>query len=187
MDLLHYVLKGADSMRTNIARLIAALLVLCAPAWSRTTANWKEFHSADGGFAVLMPGEPEFESATTPTDLGPVEIHTVKCVADEYLCVVNYYDTSSVTDATRDKFLDDNCTGFVQGAGLLQKGDRRAVALGTNPGREVVAETQDGRAQLTARYYIVGKRVYLVMIGTSVDQASSPEVGRYFDSFHLLA
>jgi len=59
--------------------------------------------------------------------------------------------------------------------------------LGAHPGREVVGETQDGRAQLTARYYVVGKRVYLVMVGSSVDDAGSTDVVRYLTSFRLLA
>lgn len=174
---------------THAARATLALLLVCAaaaPIAAAPGAGWKEYSSAEGGFAVLMPGEPELENATTKTDLGDVAIHTVKCVAGDVLCVVKYYDAPAVTDATREKFLDDNCDGFVRGANLLRKGDARRVALGENPGREVVGETQDGGAQLTARYYVVGKRVYLVMVGSSVDDAASPEVARYLASFRLL-
>lgn len=173
-------------MRFPIARAAMAALVLVAVAAAAPRLAWKEYTSADGGFAVLMPADPEIEVETTKTDLGPVEIHSAKCVTESMLCVVKYYDAPSVTDATRDKFLDDNCDGFVRGTNLLQKGERKRLVLGPHPGREVVGETQDGRAQLTARYYVVGKRVYLVMVGSSVDDASSPEVIRYLTSFRLL-
>lgn len=175
-------------MHREIARAAAVVVacIACTAAAATPGTVWKEYSSADGGFAVLLPGEPEIGTETTTTDLGPVEIHSVKCVTDSLFCVVKYYDAPAITDASREKFLDDNCAGFVRGANLLQKGERKALALGGHPGREVVGESQDGRAQLTARYYAVGTRVYLVMVGSSVDDAESAEIAGYLASFRLL-
>ncbi len=173
-------------MHVRFSTVVGMALVLTAQIVVRASAAWTEYRSADGRFAILFPGEPQLDSSATTTDLGQVEIHTARCITGDRMCVVTYYDAPSVSDATREKFLDDNCAGFLQGSNLLQKGERKSIALGPHAGREVVGETQDGRAQLTARYFVVGERVYLVMIGTSVDDASSPDVAKYLASFRLL-
>jgi hypothetical protein len=175
------------TMQRTVARAAAVLAVLLALGAPAGAAGWKEYRSEDGRFSVLLPADPAVESATTDTDLGPVELHTVKCVTDRFLCVVTYYDVRLKTGQSAEAFLEANCDDFTRGANLLQKGDRRAVKVGEHAGREVTGETADGRAQLTARYYLVGTRVYVVMVGTSVDDAELPEVARYLDSFRLLA
>src|SRR2546423_834410 len=38
--------------------------------------TWKEFSSAEGRFAILMPGTPKEEIQTNQTDMGQLEIHT---------------------------------------------------------------------------------------------------------------
>jgi hypothetical protein len=169
-----------------LVALVALVGATAAFPCRALAAEWKEFASDEGGFAVVLPDEPKVEAATTPTDLGPVEMHTVKTVTDTMLCSVTYYDVRLDAKRPAGAFLEGTCQDFVRGANLLQKGDVRAVALGENPGREVVGETADGRAQLTARYYLVGKRVFLVLVATSVDDAASTDVARFLDSFRLL-
>jgi hypothetical protein len=173
-------------------RAAAALAVMAAAALAQTGAAaqalpWKEFRSAEGGFAILLPGQPSVETKNTTTDLGPIAMRMFTCTTDSLYCSVAFYDVPEGVRKSPDVMLEDMCNGFVQGAKLAEKAERRKISLGAHPGREIIGESADASFLLLARYYLVKNRVYLVMVGTAVDGASSPEVGRYLDSFRLVA
>ena len=55
---------------------------------------------------------------------------------------------------------------------------------GKFPGREVVAEFTEPRpGMMYARVYLVGRRLYQVMVVGTEDYATSPTTGAFFDSF----
>jgi hypothetical protein len=172
--------------------MAAALAVLTitalAPASGAAQARqWKEFRSVEGHFAVLLPGEPSLNTKSTDTDIGPIEMHMFSCTTDDLYCSVTYYDVPAGVHKSADQLLEDTCNGFMQGAKLTEKAERRQIDIDGHPGREIIGESADGTFLLMARYYLVHNRVYLVMVGSAIANASSPEVGRYLDSFHLLA
>jgi hypothetical protein len=150
---------------------------------------WSEFRSDEGRFVVAMPGAPTTETKATDTEVGPIQMHSFSVDAPNIYCSVAYYDvpTDVPLEQSADKFLDSTCDGFLQGGKLTEKVDRRTVTIDGHPGRELVGETQDGGFVLLARYYVVGKRVYLVLTGVPVADAASPLVSRFVGSFRLLA
>jgi len=176
----------------HAARIAAAVAVLAisalAPASGAAQARqWKEYRSAEGGFTVLLPGQPALDTKSTNTDLGPIVMHTFMCSTDNLYCSVVYYDVPPGVHKSSDQLLEDTCNGFVQGAKLTEKAERRAIDIDGYPGRELIGESPDGTFLLMARYYHVKNRIYLVMVGSAIAEASSPEVGRFLDSFRLLA
>ena len=170
-----------------LARRAAAALVILAfaAAAPARAAQWKEFRSAEGGFTVLLPGDPSVDKKQMPTDFGPIEMHMYTVTADNIYCSVAYYDVPQGLNKPTDQLLEDTCSGFIKGANLQEKAERRAITLGAYPGRELIGESPDGSFLLMARYYLVNKRIYLVMVGTAIADASSPDIGRYLDSFKL--
>ena len=170
-------------------RLVTALALLAfaaVPAAAARPAPWKEFRSAQGGFVVLLPGEPSFDRKAMATDFGSIDMHMYTVTTDSMYCSVAYYDVPTGVNKSADVLLDDTCSGFLKGASLTEKAERRAIALGAHPGRELIGESADGSFLLMARYYLVGKRIYLVMVGTAIADASKPEIGQYLDSFRLV-
>jgi hypothetical protein len=120
------------------------------------------------------------------TKVGPIQMHLFSCTTQSLFCSVAYYDVVSGERKPDDQLLDDTCDAFVQGAKLNEKAERRQIAIDGHPGRELIGELPDGSSVLMARYYLVNGRIYLVMVGVALADASSPEVGRYLDSFRLL-
>jgi hypothetical protein len=172
----------------RLVTALAALVIFAAvpAAGAAPAAQWKEFRSPEGGFVVLLPGEPTLDRKATPTDFGQIDMHMYTVTTANMYCSVAFYDVPAGLNKPVDTLLDDTCNGFVKGANLTEKAERRAIALGSHPGREIIGESPDGAFLLMARYYLVGKRIYLVMVGTAIAEASSPEVGRYLDSFRLV-
>jgi hypothetical protein len=162
-------------------------MLLATPTTRAAQAlQWKEYRSAEGRFTVLLPGQPALDVKSTETDLGPIKMHTFMCTTDNLYCGVVYYDVPTGVHKSTDQLLEDTCNGFIQGANLTEKAERRSVDIDGHPGREVIGESPDGSFLLMARYYVVDTRVYLVMVGAAIGDASSPEIGRYLDSFRLL-
>ena len=172
----------------RLAAALAALVIAAAvpAAAAPPAAQWKEFRSPDGGFVVLLPGEPSLDRKSMQTDFGAIDMHMYTVASDNMYCSVAFYDVPTGIGKTNDVLLEDTCNGFVKGANLTEKAERRAISLGAHPGREIIGESPDGAFLLMARYYLVGKRIYLVMVGTAIAEASSPDVGRYLDSFRLV-
>ena len=173
--------------RRVAAGFVLLALVAAVPATATARpAQWKEFRSAEGGFTILLPGDPSFDKKAMTTDFGSIDMHMYTVTTDNMYCSVAFYDVPAGVKKPVDQLLDDTCTGFVKGANLSEKAERRAIMLGAHHGRELIGESPDGAFLLMARYYLVDKRIYLVMVGTAIAEASSPEVGRYLDSFKLL-
>lgn len=178
--------------RGSLPARIAALAVLAISALAPTAGaaqgtQWKEFRSAEGGFVVLMPTQPAIDTKSTSTDAGPIQMHTFMCTTQNRYFSVVYYDVPAGVQKTTDQLLDDTCNGFISGAKLTEKAERRAIDLNGHPGRELIGEAPDGSFLLMARYYLVRDRIYLVMVGSAISDASSPEIGRFLDSFRLTA
>jgi hypothetical protein len=162
--------------------------VLPAPQEAAAAPAWSEFRSAEGRFVVTMPATPTPDVKTTDTAVGKIQMHSFSIETPAIYCSVAYYDvpTELPLEQSADKFLDSTCDGFVQGGKLSEKVGRRAITLDGHPGRELMGETPDGGFVLLARYYVVGKRVYLVMTGVPVGDGASPQVSKFLGSFRLL-
>jgi hypothetical protein len=179
--------QNGPLVRRLVTALAAIVIAAAVPAAGASpAAQWKEFRSPEGGFVVLLPGEPSLNRKAMPTDFGEIDMHMYTVTTDNMYCSVAFYDVPQGLNKPSDTLLDDTCNGFVKGANLNEKAERRAISLGSYPGREIIGESPDGSFLLMARYYLVGKRIYLVMVGTAIAEASSPEIGRYLDSFRLV-
>ena len=165
-----------------LAALFLFVLAGCKPV------PWTEFKSADGNFSVLLPGTPTADVQTINTKSGPIEIHFFTLSTKNAVYSVSYSDyPASLFDTTPIKSILD---GARDGAVKNSQGrliDEADIALGTYPGRALNVESSGGTNVMKAHLYMVGHRLYQVIVVTGKRGASSPDLTKFLDSFQLAA
>jgi hypothetical protein len=158
--------------------LAALLLGACEPAW-------KPYHSSDGGFQVLMPGEPKLEAQVVATAAGPVSAHFVTAEgvgsAKSFAVIYNDYP-AGLMNASAARILDGARDGAVKTvAGRLLA--ERPITLAGHPGREMQIGLSGG-GSIVARLYLVKNRLYQANVEVRRDDVS-PAAKRFLESFVL--
>jgi len=151
--------------------------------------TWSEFSSADGAFSVLMPGTPTEQTQTQDTDLGPIDVHmfTIEQGEVAYLVGYNVFPAAVIEAATPAAILDgarDGQVETVKGTLLSEK----EITLGAYPGRdlEIQVEGSDGASSLRSRLFMVGDRLYQLVVAGPKGQSTSPNTIKFLDSFKLV-
>lgn len=149
--------------------------------------SWGEYKSTEGGFSILMPGNPVHNKQTYNTDVGALDINIYGLEQEGIAYYVIYmdYPDSLVQQRTPDKFLDNaRDEALANGQGKLLS--EEAISLNSYPGREIKIERADGKTIETTRMYLVGHRLYGIQAITSRENSSSASVGNFLDSFRLV-
>jgi hypothetical protein len=155
-----------------------------SPASSSALADWIEYRSAEGGFTVLLPGEPEVNTQLTDTDAGSVELTMALTEMDNYAAGVSFNDIPAAAQADPDALLQggrDGAAANLNGTVISDK----PIELNGYPGIEFVVETP-GDLQYVARVFIVNDRLYQVLFLAAKDDIERFDVQAFFDSFTLL-
>ncbi len=151
----------------------------------------KPFAPAGGGFRVLMPGKPRERIVVADSPDGPIEAHLFDLVQGDLRRLVTYLDRPKPLDlagAEADTALEELVKGSIlSGKGTLVA--KRPIRLGAAVGREFDFDTDgsNGRPRFVrARVYLVGARVYQVLIGGPKSKVVGPIGDAFLDSFTLL-
>lgn len=159
----------------------------------RDPRAWREFASAEGRFAVTLPGEPGLNVRQMPMPDGtaiPLHIHML-LTSFEYGVIYADYPFEVKGAEMQKRLLDDGARGAVTSvkARLL---DLKEVSLGGHPGRALRELMPDGRV-MHVRLYVVGSRLYQVAVtlpklGEAAPEAAFAEeaAAKFLDSFRLL-
>lgn len=146
-------------------------------------ANWQEFSSTDGKFAVALPGVPEEDTKTDPS--GNIN-HSFTLALDEELYLINYFDfpeSFEADDSEVQTLLDTLPASFAQGASAQLKGDRN-ITLNGHPGKEFEFALANEQAPPgVGRLYLVDRRLYLAIAMTPQTQKAQ----RFLESFRILS
>jgi hypothetical protein len=156
---------------------------------------WKEFESAEGGFAVAFPGKPGLTTHTVEALAGPLANYIHGLDIGVAVFAVTYTDMPfTVRPGDKESInraFDAGNARALSGAGG-QLISQEAISLEGYMGRAVSYRDRDG-ALTHNRSYIVGNRLYQVMI-VSDDYRQSPAedrrffkglIDRFFASFKL--
>ena len=175
--------------RSRLVRALPLILVVAALLAGCGGTTWTEFSSADGAFSVLMPGTPTEETQTEDTDLGPIDVHLFTFEKGEvaYLVGYNVFPAAVVEAATPAVLLDSARDGQVETVkGTLVS--ETEITLGTYPGRdlEIQVEGSDGTSSLRSRLFMVGDRLYQLVVGGPKGQSTSADTIKFLDSFELV-
>ncbi len=168
--------------------LTGAALGLLLIAGCGKQAKWETFSSPIGGFSVLAPETPKEMKKTVNTAVGPVDAYffIARQRTAAYTAGYSDYPSSMVRNSNPDEILDNSRDGAVaniQGKLLSEL----IITLGRYPGREIKVETPDGKSTMRARIYLVNNRLYQLIVATTRENALSPDVTRFLDSFKLDA
>jgi hypothetical protein len=148
-------------------------------------ADWQEFTSTDGNFAVLMPGSPTYEKKSQPTAMGPIDMHMFTIETRQNAYIVMYSDyPEMILKAPADKVLDGGRDGAVANTKGKLVSDQ-SLSLDGFPGREFVIEIP-GKGLMKLRAYLVRQRLFQVMAVGTEEKIEHEDTARYLTSFRLL-
>jgi len=143
----------------------------------------KEFKSPAGGFKVLMPGNPKEQTQNTAA--GQFKMYSVEERNGAYMA--GFADTPippNEPEAKTQIRLDgarDGAVGNIKGT-LVREAK---IQLSGNPGREIEANLPQNKGIVRARFYIVGSRMYQIMVVGTKSFAGSSDATKFLDSFAL--
>jgi hypothetical protein len=174
--------------RTRQLGSVAAIAVLSLAAalaaqTPQQTPRWKTFSYPADGFTASWPSEPAMSRQNVPTDTGTFELRSYLVDNDpvgmmvgvcDYGAAAAGRDPDSVLQGARNGALQNTKTNLLR---------ERKIALGENHGVEF--ESENDTLHLTVRVYLVGTRLYQVLVGYPI---STPfkDAARFLDSFQLI-
>ncbi len=149
--------------------------------------GWYPLTSYRGGFSVMMPGPPEIVIDQLPREAGGMTMYLYRYEdADKrQLYIVSFFDyPRELTPDGDDDYFNALIAQSVQHFnGLLLKEEKISSSQFT--GREIRLSTDDGQI-LRIRFYLIGRRLYQVILGAEDLKAFSAQNEAYFRSFRLL-
>ncbi len=147
---------------------------------------WQEFSSPEGNFAVLMPGSPSHEIKQVKTALGALDMHMFSREIRRSAYIIIYSDYPEIiTRAPADKVLDGGRDGAVANSKGRLISEQYITLDGGHAGRELTIEVPE-KGTLKVRAYLVGRRLYQIMVASPKDLADSEENIAFLRSFKLL-
>ncbi len=150
--------------------------------------NWQVFSPADGGFSILMPGEPteDIRSGSSIPGAGDLHLFLLFLEGDTVAYGVGYRDfpdtASELSPSRVEELLDKFRDSLVRNDKL--QGERR-IKLDGYAGREIDIESPQGFVSKVRIYWVRG-RFYQLVVGAASRSAFPKEADRYFDSFKLI-
>jgi hypothetical protein len=157
---------------------------------SACTPTWREIVSVDGGFRVLLPGDPMEESSTLETPCGRQEMKSFSVFLNRSFRFASrgfYYVTyAAINPSCKDRevewVLDQERSAVVNGLGARLIGERQI----SHPyiGRELRMHDKDGNL-IMARVYFVNGRIYHLGVGGR-REAETHDGQRFLESFEVL-
>ena len=144
----------------------------------------KEFVSAEGKFKVRVRGTLKDQSQIAAgTNL---KLFGLEERAGAYM--VGYADLpipDGESDAQTRTRLDNSQDGMVRAMKATLSGSSAATLDGKHPGRDVRADVPDGQRVVHARVYLVGRRLYQIMVVGAKSWVDSAEATQFLDSLTL--
>jgi hypothetical protein len=169
--------------------ILIAALVLLAPVTARDRPpKLKTYTSKTGRFQVKLPHEPETETKTLV--IGPgnqsVKVTTMKSAGPgSTVFAVTYADyPASFSNVPTRQILDGVRDGLKSTDGKVTEDSETFLGTDKLPGRQLRIDAR--RRAIRARVFLVGHRLYQVMVTGPADQVGSDAADAFLDSFELL-
>ena len=172
--------------------LITILLAIAQPGDNT-------YHSDDGSFSILSPGDFVEKYQEMTTDIGDIEVYTLLCQPDtknhpNFLYLINYYDyPEGVQDEDAqsdeefiknlfDESVDQSLTSldgkllYTSNITLQEKYDGRINRISYN----------DGDSMVKSKMFLVDNRFYFLQVYTTKNNSLNLEMDEFLDSFKVL-
>lgn len=165
-------------MRALIAAIFLVTLTSCYP-----DLDWREIHSEEGRFSVLLPSKPQIENRPLATDRPDILMHQWSARARSTAFAIGFADLSGSDISAHLKFreaLVRNISGRVIGV--------TNVSTNGIAGDEAVAEGRVGDAavKLRLRTFSLNSRLYQLAVLGPTNDFRPDEVDTFFLSFKFV-
>ncbi len=165
---------------------LPVLLLLLAPAIGEP--KFQEFNSKDGGFKVLMPGKPVERIQEQKSAAGILKF--TMYIVDlgqmaSYIAAFNDFPDKVIEALPVAKHLDNCRDGNIKSFGKLISEKKITFGRQKHSGREILLEKADKTAQYRARIYLVGNRLYQIVLVGPREVVQADTATKYLESFQL--
>jgi hypothetical protein len=143
---------------------------------------WAKFTSAEGRFSVFIPGTPEEKVQTTSSDIGPYTTRMFTLRHPRGVFLIGYVDYDPSFNFNPQAELEANRDQFVKNLEATLVASRN-VRVDGYLALEFTAVKEE--RIFKARVYIVGRRPYLIVLGTQKGVDDAPALNRFFNSFKI--
>jgi hypothetical protein len=172
----------------RIVTIVVAVLIATAVAnYDRLWPHaWQTYTAPDGSFSIEFPGKPSVEAAEAPAEGGgsrPMTIVSVEPTkSTDYMC--SYVEDDTIEGRSSDEVLESARDGSLRKTqGTLISQER--LTLQGFPALNMQAHAR-GNSLLEGRIILAGKRLYIIMAVTTVEEDREPKtVQRVLDSFKI--
>ena len=176
----------------GLACACVVLLAACNPA-----LDWREHHSDDGGYTVLLPKKPGRAQRTLTTPAGQVTMHMLSAQVDGMLFGAASANFSVPPDEATQQAMRAALLKNIDGAVVSDKpvttaGNSAGNSAGAPTrltGREVIKRGRFGsgeraaQGELRVRFFVRGNRYYQIAAIGSMGAVPPADLDLFFDSF----
>ena len=170
-------------------RRIIYLVLIAGAIWLgfryyQSRQEWHAYSSPEGRFAAEFPEQPQEELKTVKTRDGPVEMHVVHATRGRRDYAVGYCPYGGDwEDVPAEKRMQSIALrAFESGVKFRSS---RAIKSGDVEGVEIRFQLPNELDVITARCFVRGGRLYMVMVNTPQFDLWPEDNDRFFDSFKL--
>lgn len=164
--------------------LFVFVMLLISGCTTQEPPQLEELVSEEGGFSIMLPGKPKFETKTINTEAGylTTNIYVVEANGVAYAVMYTDYPEEAIANLTAEQILDNARDGSVANSfGTLVK--EEIISINGNPGRYITIAVKGGG--IRQRGYLVNNRIYSIAIATSSDKMFIKTISKVLESFKL--
>jgi hypothetical protein len=171
--------------------VMIAIILTVFPLTACGPAGPQEFTSEEGGFSVASPLPLEESSQSIDTTLGPIEVHFFMAEEGSRAYMVGYsdYPQDFVDQSDPEAMLDGARDGAVGNINGKLVSEIKVLLEDRYPGREIVVTAMvdnDQEGTLKERMFLVGNRLYQIMVIAPSGEMSVQEMNEFINSLELL-
>jgi len=173
----------------KITMISSILIVILLSACGSTGPE--KFTSEEGAFSVISPLPLEESTQSIDTELGLIEVHFFMAEQVDRAYMVGYsdYPQDFVDQSDPQAMLDGARDGAVGNINGKLVSEIKVLLDDQYPGREIVVTAmldQDQEGTLKERMFLVGNRLYQVMVIAPSGDMGVQEMDEFINSFKLL-
>jgi hypothetical protein len=176
-------------LRTRVVALAAFAMTLAVTA-ACGDPSWREVAAPDGGFRVLMRGDPRVEQRNLDTPAGPITGNWYSLAEKDSVFGVGYadYPVQIVQATPPAKMFALVREGWLKRIDGRLEGDATDIKLdGKWFGMEFTARGRlEGRdAWMRGRFYLVDNRLYQLVVFGNRKSIPTPDIKKFMGSFRV--
>jgi hypothetical protein len=166
---------------TRPLAVLAVLVALCGPVTGDdgTTASWVTYAYEAASFSVSMPGTPTYELKKLDNGVD-MHMHILEHGNDAYLVTHIDYPEGTMK-GTPEETLEGARDGSIRGKKKLSE---RALEIGGYPGLDL--RTQDENFVSGVRIFLVGNRLYTIIVAMPRASKDEAVMQSYLESFRIV-